>query len=147
MIPEIVKAWDERKHMVEERLKAKHPDDYKELVSWIIYMINPESKYDLPDPSIIYEIDDGDYQGTLLYVIPEKAYQPSTYYTVFVSYGSCSGCDTLEGIRSDCGHRTWKETGSWASETPDEEAIKEYMTLALHVVQKMKKLDAWGDDD
>ena len=137
VIPEIVKAWDERKSFIEDHLKIKHPDNYKELVSWVIMMINPDKTYDLPDPDIIYEIDDGHYQGTLLYVIPEKTYQPSTYYHVFVSYGSCSGCDTLEHIRS----RTWD------ADPPTEEQVKEYMTLALHIVQKMKKISAWCDDD
>lgn len=135
MIPEIVKAWDERKSFIEDHLKVKHPDNYKELVTWVIKMINPDKSYGMPDPDIIYEIDDGDYQGTLLYVIPATGYQPHEYYHVFVDYGSCSGCDTLERIRD------------YDRDVPTEEQIKEYMTLALHIVQKIKKISAWGDDD
>ena len=50
---------------------------------------------------MLKEIDDGDYQGTLLYLIPEDTYQPnsSEYLMTFVEYGSCSGCDTLQGIQ------------------------------------------------
>ena len=145
MIPEFVKAWDERKHFIEDHLKAKHPDDYKELVSWVVKMINPDKKYDLPDPDIIYEIDDGNYQGTLVYLTPETGYQPNEYYIVFVGYGSCSGCDTLEAVKSDSGSRMRSLTGTWGDYPPDEEAIKEYMTLALHIVQKFKKIGGWDD--
>ena len=52
----------------------------------------------------IHEIDDGNYQGTLLYLIPFKTYQPleDEYLMTNVSYGSCSGCDTLLGITGYC---------------------------------------------
>lgn len=52
----------------------------------------------------ITEIDNGDYQGTLLYVIPFDTYQPSEHdhLMTYVDYGSCSGCDTLQAIQ--CGH-------------------------------------------
>ena len=45
-------------------------------------------------------IDDGDYQGTLLFVIPFETYQPGEgeYLMTYVGYGSCSGCDTLLSI-------------------------------------------------
>lgn len=45
-------------------------------------------------------IDDGDYQGTLLFVIPFNTYQPGEgeYLMTYVGYGSCSGCDTLLSI-------------------------------------------------
>lgn len=135
MITEVVKAWNERKHFIEEHLKAKHPDSYKELVSWVIKMINPDNERGLPNPEIIYEIDDGDYQGTLLYIIPTVAYQPHEYYYVLVGYGSCSGCDTLQEIRD------------YSHDIPDQEAIKKYMTLALHIVQKMKIIGQdWEED-
>ena len=62
---------------------------------------------DLPDHvaplnlSAIYEIDDGDYQGTILYIIPFNTYQPNEheYLMTYVGYGSCSGCDTLQSIQ------------------------------------------------
>jgi hypothetical protein len=43
-----------------------------------------------------------------------------------VGYGSCSGCDTLQGI-SDYSHAA-----------PNEKQIDDYMTLALHIVQGFK---------
>lgn len=49
----------------------------------------------------ITEIDDGDYQGTFLFVIPFDTYQPSNYEYLMTSvcYGSCSGCDVLQNIQ------------------------------------------------
>lgn len=43
-------------------------------------------------------IDDGDYQGTLLFTIPFGTYQPSAYeyLMTYIGYGSCSVCDALQ---------------------------------------------------
>jgi len=49
----------------------------------------------------ITEVDDGGYQGTLLYLIPFDTYQPTEYeyLMTYVNYGSCSVCDTLQSIQ------------------------------------------------
>ena len=75
---------------------------------------------------------DGSYSGTLVYVIGEGGYEPSDYWYVKISYGSCSGCDTLQRILDDL----WDEEAK-------EQQTQDYMTLALHVVQGLKKM---GDD-
>lgn len=110
---------------------AKHPEEYKEIVKAVVGLVTSTDEYgdDNPDPERIHEINDGDYQGTLLYVIAAKGYQPSDYWFVKVSYGSCSGCDTLQAIHS------------YSDDPPTEDQIKQYMTLALHVVQGLKKMD------
>lgn len=129
MIHEFVKAWDARKGEVEAKFRAKHPDNYMEIVRNVIDILTDGEKYrGNPDPKNIHEIDDGDYQGTLVYVIPEDGYQPDTYWYVKVYYGSCSGCDTLQAI-----------TG-YSGEPPTDEQVKDYMTLALHIVQGLKKM-------
>ena len=43
--------------------------------------------YGGPGLERIHRIDDGDYQGTLVFVIGGKGYQLSTYWYVKVSYG------------------------------------------------------------
>lgn len=45
-------------------------------------------------------VDNGDYQGTQLFMIPFDCYQPSEYeyLMTYTGYGSCSGCDLLKGI-------------------------------------------------
>ena len=131
MIKEFVDRFMARKELLEDEFKEDLPSSYKELVKRVVELIT--SKQYTPhaiDPERIHEIDDGDYQGTLLYVIGAKGYQPSTYYYVHVDYGSCSGCDTLEHILC----------------LDEEQQVKDMMTLALHIVQKLKLLEE-GDEE
>lgn len=131
MIMELVKRWEEKKSLLQKHYSENHPEDYKSIVSKLIELITNDEYEELAlDPERIHQIDDGDYQGTLLYVIAEKAYQPSIYYYVKVSYGSCSGCDTLERIKDyDTDNK------------PTEKQTEGYMTLSLHVLQQIKKME------
>jgi len=131
MIKDFVDAWNERSHTLKRKFEIGHPYRYKTIVEWVVQMLNPDDEYGLPDRERIVEIDQGDYQGTLVYLIPEKYYQPKEYWYVRVSYGSCSVCDTMEHIREL----------NTESDTPTEEQVKQYMTLALHIVQRIKKMD------
>lgn len=79
---------------------------------------------DYPDYENIHVIDDGDYQGMLLFAVPEDTYQPDTYWMFRVFYGSCSYCDTLQGILFD--------------EDNKEQQVADLMTLALHMIQSGK---------
>ena len=81
-------------------------------------------------------VDDGDYQGTLLFLVPEKCYQPHNYWSSKVYYGSCSGCDTFQAIQSDTTYDFETETYSKLSENQ----ISEYMLLALHLLQAMREV-------
>lgn len=77
-------------------------------------------------------IDDGDYQGTQIFIMPLDTYQPSVENYVYTNnyYGSCSGCDTLMAIQS------------WDTEKlPSKEQVKDYITLALHLLQKCKMFE------
>lgn len=130
MIDAFVKQWDARKSEVRAEFATKHPDEYLDVVKAVVRILG-DGSYGSPDPERIHLIDDGDYQGTLVFVIGADGYQPSDYWYVKVGYGSCSGCDTLQAI------------GEYSSEPPTEEQIAEYMTLALHVVQGLKRM---GDD-
>lgn len=132
MIKEFVEKWEERKNEIQEIYEKKHPEDYSEIVRNVITILHDDDA-ESPDPQKIHCIDDGDYQGTLLFVIPEDTYQPSTYWAVKVFYGSCSGCDTLEAIRE-----------SVLESPPTPEQTKDYMTLSLHVVQKLTKINGYG---
>jgi hypothetical protein len=110
---------------------TKHPENYLELVKWVIAVLDEDEEGRKPDAEKVHVVDDGNYQGTLLFLIPETTYQPSDYWFVKVAYGSCSGCDTLEHIR---GYR------HGYTPTPDE--VNQYLTLMLHVVQGLKILPA-----
>ena len=114
MIKYCVEKWDKNKDLLRSVLNNnellnhvlnKNDDDpleyleYKDLVKLtVMFILNDENEWDV---NKITEIDDGDYQGTLLYLIPEDTYQPnsSEYLMTFVEYGSCSGCDTLQAIQ------------------------------------------------
>jgi len=129
MINEFVERFNERKNELRKKFEEKHPEDYKEVITNVITILSNKETYSPfnPDPSRIHEINDGDYQGTLLYVIPEQGYQPRTYFYVMVDYGSCSGCDTLQRI---CDYSF--------GEKPILQQVDDYMTLALHIVQSLK---------
>ena len=114
MIKYCIEKWDKNKDLLRSALDNnkllnhvlnKKDDDpleyleYKDLVKLtVMFILNDENEWDV---NKITEIDDGDYQGTLLYLIPEDTYQPnsSEYLMTFVEYGSCSGCDTLQEIQ------------------------------------------------
>ena len=147
MIKEFVEAWEKNKDKLEEYLKTHKQEEYysyKQLVKLLFdIVINPEiDKHEglfeltaLYDTGNILTIDDGDYQGTLIFVLHENRYQPSVdeYVYTNVGYGSCSGCDTLQAIHCYS-----------VGETPDETQLKDYMTLCLHLLQRCKRM---SDDE
>lgn len=127
MIDKYVDRFMANKKQLENILRVKHPNNYKELVTNVIKVITSKDYGDI-DPNRIHQIDDGDYQGTLVYIIAAEGYQPDRYWSIKVSYGSCSGCDTLESIRS------------YDSDPPNAEQVEKYMTLALNIVQWLKEV-------
>ena len=127
MIQEFVDRFMANKHVLEEKFRQAHPIEYVDIVRAVMGVITSD-KYDDINPSIIHVIDDGDYQGTLLFVIPDRCYQPRNYWAVLVEYGSCSACDTLQGIHH------------YSSAPPTDGQVAEYMMLALHIVQGLKKI-------
>ncbi len=139
MIMDFVKAWEENKVQLENYFRTheqkEYCESYQDILSKVIeFVLNPYlEKIDKPklnnisddDYGSIKIVDFGDYQGTLILTFSEDEYQPSvteTYYTS-VCYGSCSGCDTLQGI--------YKYEDD---ELPNESQIKDYMTLSLHLI-------------
>ena len=132
MIPEFIKAFDAKRADLKAGFLAARPESYQDIVRAVITVISDPSAHRSPDPERIHIIDDGDYQGMLLFVVGATGSQPSDYWYVAVEYGSCSGCDTLEAI------------GNYSSDAVTEEQADEYVTLALHIVQGLRKM---GDSD
>ena len=104
--------WAENEALLRKRFENMSDDElnrlsYKDLVKYIcediINTFNDSTKY-ITGPTVIIsritEIDDGDYTGTLLYIIPFDVCVPchNEYFMTYVEYGSCSCCDTLQGI-------------------------------------------------
>ena len=128
MIKYCLKKWDENKDELElvlRRYSKINECCYLDLVKLITkHILGSEW-----DSENITEVDNGDYQGTLLFLIPMKKYQPTEYQylATFVSYGSCSGCDALEAIKD------------WHYRYATEEQIKDFMALCKDLVTNMRK--------
>ena len=134
MIKEIVQQWEANKHKLAEYFRNTLQEEYgdydiilKKLFELCLHDVDGELIYDIEQMT---KIDNGDYEGTIIYLIPQQRYVPRAehYLVTFVYYGSCSGCDTLQGIHG------------YDRDFPSEEQVKQYMILALHLVQKMKWL-------
>ena len=131
----IIKLWEENKDILRDYFTTTEQseyDSYKMLVKVVVEKIlntnaDWSSKYDADNITVV---DDGDWRGTQIFIIPKRTYQPSAdeYLVTYTWYGSCSGCDTLEAIHG-CNYGL-----------PDKEQVSDYMTLCLHLIQRMKPL-------
>lgn len=135
MITEFIEKWDKYKNELEEYFKTNKQLEYSSyelIVKALFDIIINKDEEDKFDTENIAVIDDGDYQGTRIFILHKDWYQPSIEDYVYTNtyYGSCSGCDTLLAFQS------WD-----LEELPNEEQIKEYMTLALHLLQKCKYME------
>ena len=136
MIKEYVSKWNKNKKNLEEYFRNTRQEEYnnyKTIVTKLIELVinyNVEDSFEQLDFERITEIDNGDYQGTLIYVIPKGYYQPciEDYVYTFVYYGSCSGCDVLLAI------------SDYEEDKPNEEQVKGYMQLALNILQQFHYL-------
>ena len=101
--------WDKNEKLLEKALnylsyKELYDLRYVDLVKLVVKWILNDGKDDNSgywNCVKITCIDDGDYEGTQLYLIPKNTFQPSEYeyLMTYVGYGSCSGCDTLLSIQ------------------------------------------------
>ena len=122
--------WNRNKDVLKLALsRLDHfPLSYAELVAMTFrYIWNADDplEYEL-DIKNITEIDNGDYQGTYIYLIPFDSYQPCEweYLMTFAGYGSCSGCDTLQAIES---------LGDY-DVPPNDEQLKELLQLCKDIM-------------
>jgi hypothetical protein len=131
MQKDIVAQWDKNKGNLETYFRItpqpEYADSYLAILKIIVGLVLTDKQYKL---SRITVVDDGDWQGTQLFLIPEDVYQPSLghYLLTHTYYGSCSGCDTL------------KKINQYEEGLPSEDQIAAYMTLSLHLIQKMTRI-------
>ena len=139
MIKDFCKAWEKNNGRLREYISSHNQSEYSnysDLVKIIFeqcinpYIIETNCKYCRKTFNInnLTEIDDGDCQGTLLFIIPLNTYQPiiDEYIVTYVDYGSCSYCDTLQGIQD------------FGIDIPTESQVNDYMELLLHLLQNCK---------
>lgn len=131
MIKKFTDLFIENKEKLKEKYKIEGPSEYSELVKDVVTIISDAlgDEYQKISPTRIHEIDDGDYQGTKIYVISASGYQPSKYWWVMVNYGSCGGCDSLQHIND------YKY-----DDHPTDEQLRQYLEMALHIAQEIKEL-------
>lgn len=125
MILEFINRFQEIKPKLLEQFSQEEPDSYEDIFKCTLKLMFDEESYEYPDYERIHIIDDGDYQGTLVFVVAAGSYQPSDYWATTVDYGSCSGCDTFQAY-SDY-------------ENPENSA-PEMVTMALHMIEEMKQI-------
>lgn len=136
MIHEYIDAFRENKRQFEKWVESIEEEiTYIDILRQVINLcLNPkyvDTLYEL-DEDKITEIDNGDYQGTLIYLIPRNCYQPmaSDYVYTSVFYGSCSGCDALLAAQD------WDYCNIKYN-------VDMVTTIALHLVENMKWLEDW----
>lgn len=139
MIKYCLGKWDENKDFLRKRLTNDHHVnncDYDYLVKLVIEeILNRGVGSRKWQSDKIKQIDDGDYQGTLLFLIPENCYQPSEtgYLMTFANYGSCCCCDALQAIQS------YDD-----SDTPTEQQLRDYMALCKDIITNTIKPYNYG---
>ena len=138
MLKYCLRKWDANKGILEKRLKTDislNSCDYENLVKLVVEcVLNPGDDGLEWDAENITVVDDGDYQGTQLFLIPLSTYQPSEseYLMTFVDYGSCSGCDTLQAIQE------------WKDSLLTERQVKDFMSLCKDLVTNIIKPYNYG---
>lgn len=139
--------WDANKDKLRKRFEegtgwnvCGYVDILKAIVETVLNEGEP-AWADQWDSSHIAVIDDGAYQGTLLFLIPLDTYQPepSEYLITYVDYGSCCGCDTLQGIQA---------YGSYGDKLTEKQ-IDDFMLLSKDILMTMRKPfnDGWRHDE
>lgn len=142
MEKEIIERWEKGKENLQKYLSTHKIENtcesYEDLVKVLINQcLNYSKDYPIFSTEFVC-IDNGDYQGTQIFVLHYNTYQPnaSDYYIFDNDYGSCSGCDTLLGIIG------YGSTDGF----PNEDMVNKLITLCLHMVQRMKCIDnLWNE--
>jgi hypothetical protein len=133
MLKYCYEKWNKNKDKLEEALRNTDISrvEYRDLLVLTVDNILNDGEYNDPkwNTKGITEINDGDYQGTLLYLIPEDTYQPSEYeyLMTYIGYGSCTCCDLLQSIQPD------------SFEEIEEDNIAEFMALCKDFITNMIK--------
>lgn len=146
MIKYCLDKWNKNHKRLEEALSKDNTlnsCDYAYLVKMVVeYILNCEGDdyYGEWDASKITVVDNGDYRGTQLFLIPNDTYQPSEYeyLMTYVGYGSCSVCDTLLHIQG------------WDDDEPiTQQQLKDFMALCKDLVTNMIKPYncGWREED
>ena len=127
---DLILLWEKNKEVFRQELvnNFKHYTRYSRIVESLfnICFVDEENN-SLFDTSKMVQIDNGEYQGTLIYVIPYDTYQPNIHQHVYthIYYGSCNLCDML---------------GIVLNQDNINDQVNGLMSIALQFVQRIKKM-------
>lgn len=132
MLQEFIDSFMENKQAIEKKICEKFPGiGYKDIVEIVFTEIG--DSFRRPDPEKIQCFGGNGYDGTFYFFMPSA--DEESFWGVAIFYGSCSGCDAMQAIA---------DSGSWDAKQPNKQQLKDYMTLALHIIQGTKELDFGG---
>ena len=108
MLKIMKELWDKNQDKLRTELSSRddlNECNYVDLVKIAFDKIyNNDDRFDSENLCLdkVHEIDDGGYQGTLIYLIPFNICgpDPEDYLMTFAWYGSCSGCDALQSAQA-----------------------------------------------
>ena len=130
-------SWFRHKEELRKYLQTheqmEYAKDYIDLLKVLIQIvINPDEEERPLKIEQIIEIDKGCYGGEKVWLIPQEE-EPDVrdFIVTYMAYGTCSGCDLLEGIISN---------SDMVTDFANEKQINDYMLLALHLLQRMRRL-------
>lgn len=135
MLKYCINKWDENRGNLKKAIQELDGYiNYTELMKLVVKHIFGDEW----DEEEITVIDNGDYQGTIIFAFHRKTYQPyaSQYLMTYISYGSCSLCDALEAA-------------FFENET-EEETVLDLMRICLNLIQNMRhpfKTDYFNDNE
>lgn len=130
MTKDFLEKWEKYKNDLEKYFSNTPQEEYNsylKITKAIFKNVFNREKIDF-DLEEIIELVLGDYQGTLVFLIPTKGEDNKNYVITSVGYGSCNVCDTLQSIEELDG----------GNDIPSLRQVKDYMTLSLHIFQKTK---------
>lgn len=142
MIKFCLNKWDDNNKKLREVIantpvETRKNWDYRDLVYLVATTVY---EFDLPIVNNIVYGGDCNYQGTLVFLIPMDD-GPDTereWLMSYIGYGSCTVCDTLQGIQFDDG-----------KSDSDIDAVDEYMNLCRDIVSNtiLPYNDGWRQQD
>ena len=101
MMKKALELWDKNQEELKKAIDKIPREKYDDLTYLDLVRLTFKHIFELETGELarITEIDNGHYQGTLFYVIPLRFDpSPDEYFTTYSYYGSCSGCDALQGL-------------------------------------------------
>jgi hypothetical protein len=129
MIQKYIDRFIEQEKKIKEEIgnKLDRIDmyDYKDFAKWVIELIS--FKEDDPSSESMETFILGAYQGDFIFFMHDGWYCPDKVWIMSCSFGSCSGCDTLESIRNDG--------------LSDKEKIRAYSILMLNLIESLKEIE------